>query len=431
MESYWIDVFIILALIFFNGLLAMTEMAMVSANRNKMDVMSKNHLGAKAALQLIQNPGQFLSTIQIGITIISIVSGVFSGQRFAEPLGDWLNEFHWIYGQGNWIAFSAVVLIITYVSLVLGELIPKRVALSKPEHVASFFAKPIQILSQIAYPFVVVLDFSTKSILHLFGHQLVRDQSLTEEEIHSVIQQGLKEGTIDDFEHQVFQRVLKFGDRQVSIMMTPSIKVVCLDLQDSVEENQRKIADSPHRYYPVFDGGAENFKGIVDTKDMISQHLQGKPFELQPLIKPAPCVIEDNLGPELLNEFKKHKTHIAIVVDEYGSMEGIVTLVDLFETLVGDIQKSNQEKHYHIVHRPDHSWLCDGLTPIDDIEELLAIGVVDAFDDNVFNTLAGFLLAHFKHIPAEGECVEWKGFRFEIMDMDGTRIDKVLIQKIS
>jgi len=227
----------------------------------------------------------------------------------------------------------------------------------------------------------------------------------------------------------VFQKVLQFGDREASVIMTPRIKVIYLDLADSMEDNIQKILQNPHRYYPVFDGKLDNFKGIIDTKDVLTQVIQGNTLNLKNLIKEAPCVIEDNLGPDLLEQFKKYKTHIAVVVDEYGGIQGIITLVDLFETLVGFIPESHQERHYETTTREDGSWLCDGLTPINEIEELLKVDIVENFEENDFNTLAGFLLIQVKHIPKEGDHIYWDGFRFEIIDMDGSRIDKVLIQK--
>lgn len=429
MQGYLFDVIVILSLILINGILAMTELAIVSSNRMKMENLSKKNVGAKCALGLMDNPGSFLSTIQSGITIIGVVSGAFSGQKFAEPMGLWLNTFPWIHGYGNIIAFSLVVVWITYISIVLGELIPKHIAIVKPEKVASILARPVHLLSKITYPFVLVLDISTKTILRFFNQKEVKESTVTEEEIHSVMKQGLEEGAIDDFEHKVFQKVLRFGDREASVIMTPRIKVIYLDMVDSMEENTQKILQNPHRYYPVFDGGLDNFKGIVDTKDALTQVIQGKTLDFKPLIKEAPCVIEDNLGPDLLSQFKTYKTHIAVVVDEYGTMQGIITLVDLFETLVGSVPESHQERHYDITTRDDGSWLCDGLTPIDDIEELLEADIVETFEENDFNTLAGFLLIHFKHIPKEGEHIHWGGFRFEIVDMDATRIDKVLIQR--
>jgi len=243
------------------------------------------------------------------------------------------------------------------------------------------------------------------------------------------MKQGFEEGAIDDFEHKVFQKVLQFGDREASIIMTPRIKVVYLDIANSMAENTQKILQNPHRYYPVFDGGLDNFKGIIDTKEALTQMIQGRKLDFLPLVKKAPCVIEDNLGPDLLNQFKKYKTHIAVVVDEYGVMQGIITLVDLFETLVGSVPQLHQESQYEISTREDGSWLCDGLTPIDEIEALLEVDIIKAFEESDFNTLAGFLLTRFKHIPKEGDYIHWDVFRFEIVDMDGSRIDKILIQK--
>lgn len=410
-------------------MLAMAELALVSANRTKMETLSKSSTGAAVALELMNDPGSFLSTIQIGITIIGIFSGAYSGQNFAEPLGDWLDSYALFHGYGYATAFTLVVVLITYISIVLGELIPKRMAMTKPEKIAVLISRPIRVFSKISHPFVVVLNLSSKFILKLLNQKEVKETSVTEEEIHSVMQQGLEEGTIDDFEHKVFRKVLQFGDLEARVIMTPRIKLTYLDLADSVAENTSKILQNPHRYYPVFEDGPDNFIGILDTKDAFTQLIEGKPLDFRLLIKEAPCVIEDNLGPDLLEQFKKFKTHIAIVVDEYGSMQGIVTLVDLIETLVGTVPESHQDRHYEIIERPDGSWLCDGLTPIDDIEELLQASIVEAFDESEFNTLGGFLLVNFKYIPKEGETIAWQQFEFEIVDMDGSRIDKVLIKK--
>jgi putative hemolysin len=221
-----IDISVIFLLLVANGILAMSEFAIISSNRNKISHLAKTSKGATIAHRLMGNPGEFLSTIQIGITIIGIVSGAFSGQRFAEPLGVWLNNIYWIYGYGEILAFSSTVLIVTYVSLVIGELVPKRIALSNPEKIACFFSPAINFLSTLTHPFVILLDFSTKILLRVFGQQEVKDSAVTEEEIHHLIEQGLEEGAIDAFEHNLFQRVLKFGDRDASIMMTPRLKVI-------------------------------------------------------------------------------------------------------------------------------------------------------------------------------------------------------------
>ena len=327
-QEYLFDVIIILLLILINGVLAMTEMAIVSSNRMKMENLSKKGMGAKVALELMDNPGSFFSTIQIGITIIGIIAGAFSGQKFAEPMGLWLNTFSWIYGYGNLIAFIFVIGLITYISIVLGELIPKRIAITKPEKVASFLARPVRFLSKATYPFVFVLDISTKTILRFFNQKEVKESTVTEEEIHSVMKQGLEEGAIDNFEHKIFQKVLQFGDREASVMMTPRIKVIYLDMADRMEENTKKILQNPHRYYPVFDGGLDNFKGIIDTKDALTQLIQGKTLDFKPLVKDAPCVIEDNLGPDLLDQSLRHiKLILLSLLMNMGLCKGLLHLL--------------------------------------------------------------------------------------------------------
>ncbi|MBS0272458.1 MAG: HlyC/CorC family transporter [Proteobacteria bacterium] len=427
---YFFDLAIIFLLIIANGILAMTEFAIVSSNRHKMNRLAKTNQGAKVAIRLMDKPGEFLSTVQIGITIIGIISGAFSGQRFAEPLGLWLNEIQWVYGYGELIAFSLIVMFVTYVSLVIGELIPKRIALSKPEKIASLCAPLIYFLSKLTHPFVIILNFSTNILLKLFSQKEIKDSCVTEEEIHSLLERGFEEGAIDAFKHHIFQRVLKFGERDASIIMTPRIKTVALNLNDDLSESKNKILSNPHRYYPVFETNMDNPIGIVDVKDILTQQMKGQPFDLKSLVKEAPYVVEDTLGPDLLEHFKARKIHMAVVVDEYGVMQGMVTLVDLFETLVGEVPESQAENSYKVVQREDGSWLCDGLTPIDDIEELLKRKIILTFEEDDFNTLAGFLLVHFKRIPNVGESIYWNSFKFEIVDLDGKRIDKVLIKKI-
>lgn len=426
--SYFSDILIVLTLILFNGLLAMAELAIVSSNRNKLQSLASTSPGAKAALDLLANPGPLLSTIQIGITVIGIISGVFGGHKFAAPLANYLDGFPILNGRGEVIAYTTVVMIITYLSIVFGELIPKRIGISKAEQLAIIFSRPIQVLAYVTHPFVVILDGSSKAILKLIKQGEAKDSSLTEEEIKSVMKEGLEHGAIDHFEHKVFQRVLQFGEREASLIMTPRIKLIYLNIADGIEFNLQKIIDNPHRYYPVCDGELDNFKGILDSKDLLSLLIQGNKIDLASLVREAPCVIEDNVGPDLLEHMRRFKTHIAIVVDEYGALQGIITLVDIFYNLIGTVPESQQAKHYEIITRSDNSWLCDGLTPIHEIEELLQLKITDELEDD-FSTLAGFLLIHFKHIPRAGEIIEWNGFRFEIMDMDSSRIDKVLISR--
>lgn len=427
---YYVDLSIIFLLILANGILAMTEFAIVSSNRNKIMHMAKKSKGAKVAHHLIDNPGHFLSTIQIGITIIGIISGAFSGQRFAEPLGIWFNKFQWIYGYGEPIAFTVIILILTYISLIIGELVPKRLALSNPEKIASLFSPMINVFSKITHPFVIILDFSTKILLRLLCQKEIKESHVTEEEIHQLLEQGLEGGTIDPFEHRLFQRVLKFGDRDASIMMTPRLKVIGLNLKDDLETNKAKILLHSHRYYPVFEENMDDIKGIIDTKDILTQQIKGEPFDLYSLIKEVPCVTEEAIGSEILEQFKKSKSHIGIVINEYGAMQGIITLVDLFETLTGEVAGLGDNIPFNVIQYKDGSWLCDGLTPIDEIEDLLKVNIIRAFPDIDFNTLAGFLLMQFGKIPNVEESIRWNGFEFKIFEVNGKRIGKVLIREV-
>lgn len=430
MQTYLFDILTVLFLILINGVLAMAELAIVSSKRIRMENIAKKSNGAKAALELMDNPGALLSTVQIGITIIGVISGAFSGQKFAGPLGAWLKELPLLYNHGEMIAFFAVVAMITYVSIVFGELLPKRIAMTKPEKLAIILSRPIKLLSKITHPLVLVLDSSTKMIMRLFGQNENNQSKLTTEEINCVIQEGLQAGAIDHFEHQVFQKVLQFGDRPAKMMMTPTVKVTHLDLKDPMEKNINKIMQHTHSYYPVFDGGLDNFKGVLKAKNALKQIVGGQTLELQSLIMEAPCIIENSCGPELLELFRKHESHVAIVVDEYGCMQGVVTLFDLFATLICDVPDMHHHKNHDIIVREDGSWICEGLTAISDIEQALQIPILKAFKEPQFNTLAGFLLSQFKQVPDKASYTDWGGFRFEIVDMDGKRIDQVLITKL-
>lgn len=427
MMDYILEIMIVFGLIVLNGFLALCELAVISCNRTKIEMQFGHRKSGKILLQLIDDPGLFLSTIQVGITIIGIVSGAFSGQNFAEPLGLYLDKLPVISGHGTVIGYGVVVILITYFSIVLGELVPKRIAIHQPEKIAIVIAIPIHILSKIIHPFVIVLNKTTDYALASVGVDTSKDLSpLTEEEIVSLVKRGYAEGALDDFEHKTFQKILQFGNREACVIMTPRLKVVYLDVCDPYAENIEKILTHPHRYYPVFENGLDHFKGIFDAKDALNLLLQGQVLEIEKLIKNVPCVVEDNLGPDLLEQFKKFKTHIAVVIDEYGQMQGLVTLVDILETLVGTIPEFKSQRHYSLVKKDENTWLCDGLTPIDEIEEILNCTFLKG--DNDYNTLAGFLLNQCRYIPHVGEYINWKKYTFEIIEMDENRIDKVLIK---
>jgi putative hemolysin len=429
MYDYLIDATVIIALILINGILAMTELAVVSSNKAKLSAFDEKNRGAKRALYLLENPGKFLPTIQVGITIVGVISGTFSGQRFAEPLGAWLNQISAFENEGYIIAFSSIVLLITYISLVIGELVPKRIALSNPEKLASILARPVHLLSKIMYPFVALLNYSTEILLKLIKFDHIQKSKVTEEEIHSIMKQGYEEGAINQFEHKTLQEVLRFSEREASAIMTPRISMVYLDLNDSIDKNRNKILQNPYRYYPVFEGGFDNLRGVIDSKDALVQQMQGHSFTLEALIKDVICVLKDNFGPNLLEQFKNTKTKVAMVVDEYGTIHGMITLVDLVETLIGTLLENRTDQNNDIIIHQDGSILCNGLAAIEDIEELLNIKILD--DDSDFHTLAGFLLTYFEDIPKCKASLEFKDFTFEIVAMDKARIHKVLIKKIA
>lgn len=431
MMIHLFDFVVILLLILLNGILAATEIAVISASYPQLELRARKSPRAQIALRLKKNPGVFFSTIQVGITLVGIVSGVFSGQRFAEPLGLYLSRLPLFGSAGNAIAFGGIVVFVTYISIVLGELFPKKIAVSNPEAVAVLFAPPIEKLAKLAYPLVRFLDVSSAALLKPFRHSSQNPPVITQDEVRMIVRRGLQEGSIDAFEHGLFRKALLFGDLRASALMTPWIKVVALDLKDGYRANMEKILASAHRYYPVFEGNKKNFKGILDTKSVCRKMAGQKRVNMRALLQQVPFVFEDTLGQDVLKSFKKYKTHIALVADEYASIKGIITLVDIFETLVGVMPEAQTDKHYKITKRKDGSLLCDGLTPVDKLLDFINPEGASATALMDSDTLAGFFLGQFKETPREGDSISWNGFRFEVMDMDGMRIDKLLVQKES
>jgi magnesium and cobalt exporter, CNNM family len=419
---------IIFLLILLNGLFAMAEMAMVAARRERLQhAADLGRSGAKAALDLARNPGRFLSTVQIGITVIGVLASALGGVTLEERLAGRLETVPGLIGDyAHAISIGLIVAGISYVTLILGELVPKRIALSRPEAIAAFFSRFLRAFSRVAAPVEWLLSASTNLVLRLVPIK-PNPEGVTEEEITVMLREGTAAGKFHAVETAIVQMAFRLGDRRVSAVMTPRTQVEWLDLVDSIDENRRKIATSAYSRFPVVDGSPDQVIGIVQGKDLLAQILSGKPFELRAAARRPLYVPNTVTALRALEIFKKSGEPLALVVDEYGAFEGVVTLDDIMQSLVGDIAEPGTAGNAEVVRREDGSWLVDGMVPIDQVKDLTGLTYLPGEETGEFHTLGGFLMAQMNRIPAVADHIMLDGFRFEVMDMDGRRVDRVLI----
>lgn len=424
-----LEFLIIFLLVLANGVFAMSEIAIVSARRARLQhLASRGDRRAEAALSLAEAPNRFLSTVQVGISLIGIVAGVFGGATFSETLAISLKQVYFLAPYADAIALVIVVMGITYLSLVIGELVPKRLALHHPEQIAMFVARPMLCLESLASPVVSFLSASTEVILRLFGIESSQaEPSISEEEIKVMIQQATKAGTFEEVEQEMVERVLRLGDMRVSALMTPRPDIIWLDLEDTAEENYRKLVENPHTRFPVCQGGLDHLLGVVQVNDLLTRGLTGQTLELTSVLRQPVYVPESTRGLKVMELFKQTSTHIALVVDEYGVIQGLVTLNDILEAIIGDIPSIGTPEEPEAVQREDGSWLLDGMMAIDDFRELFLLPELPGEQRGNFHTLGGFVITHLGRIPATADYFEWDNFRFEVADMDGNRVDKVLM----
>lgn len=421
-------IIIIIILIILNGILSMSELAVVSSRKGKLQKMineGKKH--AKTVIDLNENPNQFLSTIQIGITLIGVLTGAFGGATLSTPLANVISPY---VPYAESISVLIVVIVTTYLSLVIGELVPKRIALNSPERVAVKVAKSMKILSKICKPFVIILSKSTNAVLTILRINHKEDTSITEEEIELMIEESRVEGNIEKEEEDIIKRVFKLDEQKVDMIMTPRSEIIWIDLDDSPEENKKKIIESKRSIFPIAKGELDDFMGVVQSKDILAVLFENKEMNLEKIVK-NPIVVPENLESlELLKQYKENKeyVHMALIVDEFGSVSGLITLNDLLEGIVGDIPGIDETDDPIATQRADGTWLIDGRYQIDRFKELFDYSeeFPDEKEDN-FTTIAGFILSFCGKIPEEGEEFIWDRFSFEIVDMDGNKIDKLLI----
>ena len=425
-----LEIIFVLFLTLLNGIFAMSELAVVSSRKGRLLAMERQgSLGAAAALALQEDPQRFLPTVQVGITLVGILAGVFGGAAIAGPLGAWLEmTYPFMLNLGDELAFFFVVMAITYFNLILGELVPKQLALRNPEKVASALALPLTALARITAPFIWFLSQSSALILRLFGAYVPSDQSVTEEEVKAVVAEGAQAGALDHNERQMIERVLRLADRPVRGLMTPRTEVAWLDRNATSAEIAEAIRAEPLTRFVVAEGRVDNVLGVVAAKDLLDQVLDGAPLNLAAALR-QPVVMPDSLSAlDALERLRTDTLGLALVLDEYGSFEGVVTASDLLEAIVGELGPAPASEKPSAVQRYDGSLLLDGMMALDELRERL-----DAFDlpsqSGAYHTVGGLMLALLGRIPREGDRIAHSGWRFEILDMDGRRVDKVLASR--
>ena len=420
------DVAILLALIALNALFAMAEIALLTAKRSKLQRMvDGGDRRAAAALELGEDPNRFLSTVQVGITTIGILNGVVAESALSTPVALWLERLGVGSDTSGLLASTLIVVIITYLSIVLGELVPKRIAQSTPEPIARIVARPMLALATVARPLVLLLSGSTRLLLLMVGIRHAGAPVVTEEEIHALLEEGSDAGVIEENERQMVRNVFRLDDRQITSLMVPRSDIIALDLEEPLAENLQRIQESEHSRFPVCKGGFDEVVGIINAKVLLAQTLRGETPDFKNDLQPAVFVPESLTGMELLEHFKSSGVQMAFVIDEYGEIQGLITLQDLIEAIAGEFKPDDHEDAWAI-QRQDGSWLLDGIIPVPELKDTLGLEAVPEENKGRYNTLSGMLMLLMGRIPAASEAVNWENWRFEVMDMDGKRIDKVL-----
>ncbi|HEX7902655.1 MAG TPA: hemolysin family protein [Chitinophagaceae bacterium] len=419
------EIFILLALIFVNGLFVMSEIALVSVRKARLEHQAeKGDEKARKALLLANNPEKFLSAAQIGITLIAILTGVYSGERFGKQLQPSIEKIELLAPYAETIATTIVVIIVTFLSIIFGELIPKQIGLLRAERIAKLVAGPMNAFAKATHPIVWSLNKISSIFFRIFNIKRSKDDAVTEEEIKTMITEGTEAGTIDEAEQEIIERVFHLGDRNITSLMTHRSDIIWFNLNDNEDKIKEKILSEPHSAYPICDGSVDNIKGVVSIKDL---YVSPDSTLFKEIMQPALFIPENNSPYQVLEKFKQSQIHSAFIVDEYGSILGLLTINDILEALVGDIPQPDMVD-YGVVEREDGSFLVDAQIPFYDF--LVKFEKTEWMNEGEhdFDTLAGFILHELERIPKTGEKFDWKGFKFEIIDMDGHRIDKVLVK---
>lgn len=431
MNDPFLEILVIALLLLTNGIFSMSEMAIVSARKTRLQQSAgTGNRYARLALKLADDPNKFLATVQIGITLIGILSGAFGGATLARTIAAWLDTFPSIKPYSEALSVAVVVITITYLSLIIGELVPKRLALNNAERIAIIVATPMNFLSMLASPLVKLLGLSTNFVLWLLKIKPSTEPMITQEEIEILIEQGTQSGALEEAEQDILESVLRLDEQRVGAVMTARPQIVWLDLEDTPEITQQKIILSPYSRFLLSRDDLDNLLGVVYAKDILEQRLIGKPMELSVLTRPPLFVPENMSTLKLLDLFKQKGTHIAVVIDEYGVIQGMVTDTDILESIVGDMPANDEPEEPEAIQREDGSWLLDGMLPIDRLKKLFDIEKLPDEELGDYQTVGGFIIYYLESIPMSGEWFECDNLRFEVVDMDRHRVDKVLVTPV-
>ncbi|MCX6316253.1 MAG: hemolysin family protein [Bacteroidetes bacterium] len=418
------EIIILLALIFVNGLFVMSEIALVSARKARLESQAeKGDLKARKALDLSNTPEKFLSAAQIGITLIAILTGVYSGERFAQYLEPSIEKIGFLKEYASTVSTIIIVIIVTFLSIIFGELIPKQIGLIKAERIAKMVAGPMNVFATITHPIVWLLNKISTLFFRVFNIKKSKDDAVTEEEIKTLITEGTEAGTIDEAEQEIIERVFHLGDRNITSLMTHRSDIIWFNLDDNEDKIKEKILQEPHSAYPICDGTIDDIKGVVSIKDL---YISPDDTLFKEIMQPALFIPNNNSPYQVMEKFKASKIHSAFIVDEYGSILGLITLNDILQAIVGDIPQPDVDD-YEIRKRDDGSYLVDGQIPFYDFLTRFEKTEWMNEGEHDFDTIAGFILHELERIPKTGDQLEWKGFKIEVLDMDGHRIDKVLV----
>lgn len=424
------EILILVSLILLNGIFAMSEIAIVTARKSRLTALAHNgNSSAAIALKLAEDPTQFLSTVQIGITSIGILNGIFGEAILAGPFALWLQELGMPADFSSIFATVLVVVVVTYVSIVVGELVPKRIGQISSETIACLMAKPMQMLSILTKPFVWLLSGSTQALMRLFGFADQQSSNVTHEDIHALLLEGSSSGVIEHNEHTMVKNVFRLDERSISSLMVPRSDIVFLDVEHSIEDNLKLLTQSPHSRFPVCRGNADELIGVVSTKQLLVQSVTGNLTDLTALAQPCNFVPDSLTGMELLDHFRTSGSQMVFVVDEYGDLKGLVTLLDLMEALTGEFTPDGGEDMM-VITREDGSMLLDGLLPVIDLKDALNLNKLPEEESNRYQTLNGLIMFLLGKMPQTADKVQVGAWMLEIIDMDGKRIDKVLAIRV-
>lgn len=423
------EILVILILIILNGAFAMAEIAIVSARKSKLQQMvDQGDIRAKKALELASNPNRFLSTVQIGITFIGIFAGAFSSTSIAQPLAAYIAKTPVLGQYSETIALFIVVSVITYLSLVIGELVPKRIALTNPEKIAAMVSLPTHTLSAISKPLVDILSVSTDWILRLFGVRTVAEMPVSEEEVKMLIREGARVGIFNLAERDIVERTFRLADQKVNMLMTSRNEIFWLNLENTAEETRTKLAHSSYSYLPVCHGKLDKVVGVVRTKELLTHFMETDSLDVKQLMHKPIFLPESMNALKVLEIFKKSGIHVALVIDEYGNISGLISITDILEALVGDIPTIDEAEDEVFVQRDNGSWLVNGLATIDEFKEKFHIQKIPDEKSGQFHTIGGFVMHKLGRIPAAGDVLSLGQTKIEVVDMDGHRVDKIIVK---